>query len=102
MLGSSTISWKTKKQPTVSHSSAKVKYRYLAALTSELQWLKYLLSDLGFNHLQPIPIHCDIEATIHIAENPIFHECTKHIDIDCHFAQEKNSSRYHCSFLPMF
>ena len=50
MLGSSPISWKTKKQPTVSCSSAEAEYRSLAALTSKLQWLKYLLSDLGINH----------------------------------------------------
>ena len=85
MFGSSLISWKTKKQPTISCSSAEAEYRSLVALTSELQWLKYLLSDLGFNHLQPIVVHCDSQAAIHIAENPVFHECTKHIEINCHF-----------------
>ena len=38
MLGSSPISWKTKKQPTVSRSSAEAEYRSLATLTSEIQW----------------------------------------------------------------
>ena len=61
----------------------------LAALTFELQWLKYLLSDLGINHSQPISVHCDSQAAIHIAENPVFHEYTKHIKIDCHFVREK-------------
>ena len=76
MLGFSPIFWKTKTQPTVSRSSTEAEYRSLAALTFELQWLKYLLSNLGINHSQPISVHCDSQAAIHIVENPVFHECT--------------------------
>ena len=45
-LRSSLISWKTKKQNTVSWSSLKAEYRALASTTCELQWLAYLLNDL--------------------------------------------------------
>lgn len=89
MLGSSPISWKSKKQPTVSRSSAEAEYRSLATLTSEIQWLTYLLSELGFPPSAPITVHCDNQAAIHISENPVFHERTKHIEIDCHFIREK-------------
>ena len=89
MLGSSPISWKTKKQSTVSRSSAEAEYRSLSSLTSELLWLRYLLRDLGICHDHPIPIYCDNQAAIHIAQNPVFHERTKHIEIDCHFVREK-------------
>lgn len=92
MLGSNPISWKTKKQPTISRSFAEAEYHSLATLSSELQWLKYLLSDLGIDHSQPITVLCDSQAAIHIAKNPVFHERTKHIEIDCHFVREKIKS----------
>ncbi|XP_069145613.1 uncharacterized mitochondrial protein AtMg00810-like [Solanum lycopersicum] len=58
----SLISWKSKKKNTVSRSSSEAEYRSLATLTAEVVW---------------------------IAANPVFHERTKHIEIDCHFIREK-------------
>ncbi|XP_060974264.1 uncharacterized mitochondrial protein AtMg00810-like [Cannabis sativa] len=88
-LGDCLISWKTKKQPTVSKSSAKAEYRALAATTSELTWLQYLLKDLQIPQPTPAFIYCDNQSAIHIANNPTFHERTKHIELDCHFVREK-------------
>ena len=88
-LGRSPISWKTKKQTTVSRSSAEAEYRAMATVTSELIWIKSLLASLGMFIKAPIPLHCDNQAAIHIARNPVFHERTKYIEIDCHFIRER-------------
>lgn len=91
-LGGAPISWKSKKQSVVSRSSAKSEYRSMASLTCELVWLKQLLCDLQVLHLQPTLLYYDNQAALHIAANPIFHERTKHIEIDCHTVREKIQS----------
>lgn len=88
-IGDCLISWKTKKQPTVSRSSAEAEYRALAATTSEVTWIQYLLQDLQIAQPTPAFLYCDNQSAIHIANNPTFHERTKHIDLDCHFIREK-------------
>ena len=61
----------------------------MAALVSEFMWLIGLLKDFTINHDQPALLYCDSQAAIHIAANPMNHERTKHIELDCHFVREK-------------
>ena len=89
LLSSSLISWQSKKQTFVAHSSTEVEYRALADTTSELLWLRWFLKDLGVSTSSATPLYCDNQSVIHITHNDVFHEQTKHIEIDCHFI------RYH-------
>ena len=88
-LGDSLISWKSKKQQVVSRSSAESEYRSMATVTSEVDWLITLLKTFGLNHSQPALLYFDSKVALYIAANPVYHERTKHIEIDCHFIREK-------------
>ncbi|GJY06815.1 ribonuclease H-like domain-containing protein [Tanacetum coccineum] len=88
-LNNSLVSWKSKKQNTLSKSSIKAEYRALASVTSEVIWILKFLKDLQSENLLPVSLHCDSNSAIKIAANPVFHERTKHLEIDLHFVREK-------------
>lgn len=83
------VSWKSKKQETVARSSAEAEFRSMALAVAEITWLIGVFKELRVEFKQPVDTYCDNKAAIQIATNPIFHERTKHFDIDCHFVREK-------------
>lgn len=57
----------------------------MAGTVSEVLWLRLLLKDFDVMQPGPVMLFCDNQAAHHIANNPVFHERTKHIEIDCYF-----------------
>ncbi|KAJ0440838.1 putative RNA-directed DNA polymerase [Helianthus annuus] len=88
-LGECLVSWKSKKQSTVSRSTAEAEYRAMCSATCELIWLKNLLFELNVDCKLPMLLSCDSQAALSIAANPVFHERTKHFELDLHFLREK-------------
>ena len=84
-FGGNLVTWKSKKQTVVARSSAEAEYRAMAHTATELTWLQHFLQEIGFSTPTPIQLSCDNQAAIHIASNPVFHERTKHIEVDCHY-----------------
>ncbi|XP_050117649.1 uncharacterized mitochondrial protein AtMg00810-like [Malus sylvestris] len=74
--GSNLVSWCSKKQPTVSKSSAESEYRALSHACSETTWLSYLFYELGIATQFPIHLYYDNLSTTYMAANPVFHART--------------------------
>ncbi|RDX92151.1 hypothetical protein CR513_25771, partial [Mucuna pruriens] len=72
-----------KKKHTVSQSYVEAKYRSMVTTIYELKWIKGLFASLGIYYTNPI------SSTFHIVANPIFHERTKHIEVDCLFVRDE-------------
>ena len=88
-VGGNLVSWKIKKQGVVSCSSAESEYRAMTQSVCEIMWLHQLLMEVDIKTAVPTKLWCDNQTALHIASNPVFHERTKHIEIDCHFVREK-------------
>lgn len=67
LFGNSPITWKSKKQSTVSKSSAEAEYRVMASAAVEVTWVVCLLEELGVSNLKPVTLHCDNQYALHIA-----------------------------------
>jgi len=72
-LGTTPVSWKSRKQHNVARSSTEVKYKALANGTAEVLWLRYLLTDLCFSPNYITTIWCDNLGVTYLSANLIFH-----------------------------
>ena len=88
-LGDTLVSWSSKRQTTVSRSSAEAEYRAVAHAVAECCWLRQLLQELHISLSKATLVYCDNVSAVYMTANPVHHRRTKHIEIDIHFVREK-------------
>ena len=88
-LGDNLVSWSSKRQNTVSRSSAEAEYRAVANGVAEASWLRQLLQELHAPLCRATLVYCDNISALYISSNPVQHQRTKHIEIDLHFIRER-------------
>ncbi|XP_075087534.1 uncharacterized protein LOC107770778 [Nicotiana tabacum] len=64
LLGGCPVFWKSKKQATISLSSAEAEYRALRHLVAKIVWMVMLLGEFGISSLTPVPVVCDNRSSI--------------------------------------
>ena len=88
-LDDSLISWSSKRQSTVSRSSAETEYRAVANGVAKASWLRQLLQELHAPLRRATLVYCDNISAVYMSSNPVQHQRTKHIEIDLHFVRER-------------
>jgi len=87
-LGDNLVSWSSKRQNTVSRSSAEAEYRAVANGVAEATWLRQVLLELHAPLRRATLMYCDNISAVYMTSNPVQHQRTKHIKIDLHFVRE--------------
>ncbi|CAH9078505.1 unnamed protein product [Cuscuta europaea] len=88
-LGHNHVSWKSKKQPTVSKSSTDAEYRTIAYTVQDTLHIRSVLFELGLPVRDPVRLLCDNISASYLTANPVQHARSKHIHIDYHFVRER-------------
>ena len=87
-VGKNLVTWRSKKQKVVARSSAEAEIKGITQGVCKLLWIKRIVQDLGLNHPKSVLLNCDNKAAIAIANNPIQHDRTKHVEVDKHFNKD--------------
>jgi hypothetical protein len=86
-LGRSLVSWASKKQNSVALSTTEAEYIAAGHCCAQLLWMRQTLRNYGYK-LSKVPLLCDNESAIRMADNPVEHSRTKHIAIQYRFLRD--------------
>ncbi|GJW39160.1 ribonuclease H-like domain-containing protein [Tanacetum coccineum] len=93
-LGDNLLTWSSKRQDTLSRSSAEDEYRGVANAVAETSWICNLLPELYTPLFTATLVYCDNVSAVYMSANPVQHQRTKHIEIDIHFVRDKVAARH--------
>jgi hypothetical protein len=88
-LGDNLISWLSKRQPTVSRSSAEAEYCAVTNGVAEACWLCQLLHELHCPLCRATIVYCDNVSVVYLSTNPVQPQRTKHVEIYLHFVCDR-------------
>jgi hypothetical protein len=95
------VSWYSRKQSHVALSTAKAEYIALSVAVCEAVWIRKLLTDLFDHEMDPTIIHYDNQSYVKLSENPLFHDRSKHIEIEYHYIRDMVQRKVvHLQYLP--
>ena len=86
-VGNNLVCWMSKKQNSISLSTAKAEYIATGSCCTQLLWMQKLLHDCGICQ-EHLTIYCYNTSAINIYKNPVQHSRPKHIEIRHHFIRE--------------
>eukprot|EP00253_Pinus_taeda_P024834 PITA_24834 len=87
-IGSTAVSWYSRKQRSMALSSAEAEYMVSSLATCEAIWMRKILVRLFGSHLEPTVIYCDNQSCIKLSANPVFHDRSKHINLRYHHIRD--------------
>ncbi|GJY85570.1 ribonuclease H-like domain-containing protein [Tanacetum coccineum] len=88
-LGDNLLTWSSKRQDTLSRSSAEAEYRGVANAVAETSWIHNLLRELHTPLFTATLVYCDNVSVVYMSANPVQYHRTKHIEIGIHFVCDK-------------
>nr|GFA66123.1 ribonuclease H-like domain-containing protein [Tanacetum cinerariifolium] len=87
-LGDNLLSWSSKRQHTITRSSAEAEYHDVANVVAETAWLHNLHRELHSPLSTATLVYCDNVSVVYLSANPVQHQRTKHLEIDIHFVRD--------------
>nr|GEY68316.1 NBS-containing resistance-like protein [Tanacetum cinerariifolium] len=87
-LGDNILSWPSKRQHIISHSSSEAEYGGVANVVAETTWIRNLLRELHSPLVTDTLVYCDNVSVVYMSANPVQHQRTKNIEIDIHFIRD--------------
>ena len=88
LLAGDAVTWSSRCQPTISHSSTEVEYKAASDSCRQMAWLRTFLMELGYNMNFRTPLYVNNQGAIFLSVNPAINHCTKHVKIHYHFIRE--------------